>query len=73
MNREETLNLLKDIIDEMTEIEFMSLQGLTLRSASRITREKLEEVNTKLKEDKINKIAIAYVDGSFNKDKKTMW
>ncbi|EPT6434262.1 reverse transcriptase-like protein, partial [Escherichia coli] len=31
---------------------------------------KLEEVNTKLKEDKINKIAIAYVDGSFNKDKK---
>ncbi|MFH0334608.1 reverse transcriptase-like protein [Clostridium perfringens] len=70
MNREETLELLKDIIDEMTEIEFMSLQGLTLRSASRITREKLEEVNTKLKEDKINKIAIAYVDGSFNKDKK---
>ena len=70
MNRKETLELLKDIIDEMSDVEFMSLQGLTLRSASRITREKLEEVNTKLKEDKINKIAIAYVDGSFNKDKK---
>lgn len=70
MNREETLELLKDIIDEMAEIEFMSLQGLTLRSASRITREKLEEVNTKLKEDELNKTIIAYVDGSFDKERK---
>lgn len=70
MNREETLELLKDIIDEMTEIEFMSLQGLALRSASRIAREKLEEVNTKLKEDKLSKTIIAYVDGSFDKDKR---
>lgn len=70
MNREETLELLKDIIDEMTEVEFMSLQGLTLRSASRITREKLEEVNTKLKEDELNKTIIAYVDGSFDKERK---
>ena len=70
MNREETLELLKDIIDEMTDVEFMSLQGLTLRSASRITREKLEEVNTTLKEDELSKTIIAYVDGSFDKDKK---
>lgn len=70
MNRKETLELLKDIIDEMSEVEFMSLQGLTLRSASRIAREKLEKVNAKPKEDKLSKTIIAYVDGSFDKDKK---
>lgn len=70
MNRKETLELLKDIIDEMSEVEFMSLQGLALRSASRIAREKLERVNAKPKEDKLSKTIIAYVDGSFDKDKK---
>lgn len=69
MNRKETLNLLKDIIDEMWECEFMSLQGLVLRSASRIAREKLEKANTTQK-GKGNKNIIAYVDGSFDKEKK---
>lgn len=70
MNRKEIVELLKDIIDEMSEIEFMSLQGLTLRSASRIAREKLEKSNITHKENEINKTIIAYVDGSFDKDKK---
>lgn len=70
MNRKEALELLKDIIDEMNEIEFMSLQGLTLKSASRIAREKLEKSNITHKENEINKTIIAYVDGSFDKDKK---
>lgn len=69
MNRKETLNLLKDIIDEMWECEFMNLQGLVLRSASRIAREKLEKANTTQK-GKGNKNIIAYVDGSFDKEKK---
>ncbi|MCH1964364.1 reverse transcriptase-like protein [Clostridium perfringens] len=70
MNRKETLELLKDIIDEMTEIEFMNLQGLTLRANSRIARGKIEEANNTIKENKLNKTIIAYVDGSFDKDKK---
>ncbi|EGT3619936.1 reverse transcriptase-like protein [Clostridium perfringens] len=69
MNRKETLELLKDIIVEMSEVEFMSLQGLTLKSASRIASEKLEKANT-TQEGKGNKNIIAYVDGSFDKEKK---
>lgn len=70
MNRKETLELLKDIIDKMTEIEYMNLQGLILRVASRIARGKIEEANNIIKENKLNKSIIAYVDGSFDKDKK---
>ncbi|MFY8263048.1 RNase H family protein [Clostridium perfringens] len=70
MDRKETLEILKDIINEMTEIEFMSLQGLALRSASRIARENIEESNNTTKQNKLNKTIIAYVDGSFDKDKK---
>lgn len=69
MNRKETLELLKDIIVEMSEVEFISLQGLTLKSASRIASEKLEKANT-TQEGKGNKNIIAYVDGSFDKEKK---
>lgn len=69
MNRKETLELLKDIIVEMLEVEFMSLQELTLKSASRIASEKLEKANT-TQEGKGNKNIIAYVDGSFDKEKK---
>ncbi|MGL6184795.1 MAG: RNase H family protein [Clostridium chrysemydis] len=70
MNRKETLEILNHIVDEMTEVEFMSLQGVALRSASRIAREKIEESNNTIKQNKLNKTVIAYVDGSFDKDKK---
>ena len=70
MNRKETLEILETIIDKMTEIEFMTLQGAVLVSAGRIAREKLEKTNTTPEENKLNKTIIAYVDGSFDKDKK---
>lgn len=70
MDRKEVLEILESIINEMTEVEFMSLQGLALRSASRIAREKIEGAKDEVKSNKLNKIIIAYVDGSFDKDRK---
>lgn len=81
MNREETLNLLKDIIDRMTEEEFKKLKDVILLSAERQLDEDIDEIvknqilkwdkaEKELNKDKLNKTIIAYVDGSFDKEKK---
>ena len=44
MNREEILNLLKDIIDRMTEEEFKKLKDVILLSAERKLDEDIDEI-----------------------------
>ncbi|MDC4245635.1 RNase H family protein [Clostridium perfringens] len=81
MNRKETLELLKDIIDRMTNEEFKGLKDIILSSAERQLDEDIDQIiknqilkwdkmERELKEDKLNKTIIAYVDGSFDKEKK---
>lgn len=80
MEKRELLKILKDIINDMTELEYMNLESLVLRVGNRIAREQLKrqqflnEAKENFKTDsfeeqhKQNEI-IAYVDGSFDKDK----
>lgn len=80
MKRELLLQNLKDIINDMTEIEYINLESLVLKAGSRIAvkRFKRQKFLNEVKENiemkslenqhKQNEI-IAYVDGSFDKDR----